>query len=143
MWYRHIKSPKYDVNQMRVNYPLGESDTFAGAGYVDDHDTGIGVRYSPNHWTVKGLESIDFTAFIIEGQKYQFDADFNYEFQPGYGVEGSLIYQTDQNLKRLKGDWNAGFWHNLDPAGKARFYVVWVNNYDEELIVFGVKAQTN
>jgi len=142
VWYRFIKSPKYQINQARFNYPFGESDTFAGAGWVDDHETGIGVRYTPNHWDVKGLENIDITAFIIEGGKYQFNVDVNYEFNPGYGIEAHAIYRTDSDLTRTLGDWEISAWHNWKPNGSMKGYASWVNNNDEELILFGMKVQT-
>jgi len=143
VWYRYIKTPHYQFNQARFNYPFGVSNTFAGAGWIDDHDTGLGVRCSPNHFGVKPLDYIDFTALILEGQKYQFDCDFNYEFQPGYGLEGHSIYKMDKDMARLLGDWELSAWHNLYPSGKVKAYASWVNNGDEELWIFGMKVATD
>jgi len=141
-WYRFIKTPKYQINQARIDYQFGESDTFAGAGWADDHNSGIGIRYSPNHWNIKGLDKIDFSAFIIEGQKYQFNVDFNYEFTPGYGIEGHALYLTDEQFKQLLADFELSLWHNWYPDGRLKSYLSLVNNDDEQKIIFGMKAAT-
>jgi len=142
-WYRYIDMPDGGTfNFARFDYTLGDSDNFYGSAYVDDDTLGVGIRYVPDHWNTAVTEKFEVAAYIGEGSNYIFAVDADWEFQPGYGVESHLLFQTAGSQR---GEILA--WHNCYPDGRLKIKVGYAHWSDEKWYngywVFGLWGSTN